>query len=159
MRWSDWLKIALLVLIATTAKILAAAEVPVIYRFFLQGPASFLVLLGYGPYTEIRGIYTFEEFILDYSCSGIHFFLLLIAASAASMVMARRVFFSVALAAWLTTLAANTMRMALFLQLRPWGEGRPWLHEATGILVFLTLLIVYYLLLQRFLYEKRRKTA
>lgn len=111
---------------------------------------------GYGTYSEAAGIYTFETFILDYSCAGINFFLLALATGSMALWGSGRISLVAIPFAWLLTIAANSMRVGLYLKVRSLTGDRPWLHETLGILVFLTLLIVYYEILRRRLHARKQ---
>lgn len=124
-------------------KLAAMAEWPPLYRVFLHVPANLLAFFRGSEYVESAGIYTFPDFILDYSCSGIHFFIITVLMT--GVVNCR---LSLALpCGFLVTLIANTFRVGLVLSLTPLAAGRPWLHEAVGTGVFLSFLIAYYFLL------------
>ncbi len=126
-------------------KILAMLEWPTLYRAFLFPPAQVLSFFFLAEYEERLGTYNFPEFILDYSCSGIHFFIL------ALLLLTHRHgentggFLKALALAYLLTLAANTARVALFLKVAGFSTGRPWLHEAIGTIVFISFLFFYYL--------------
>lgn len=135
-----------IVLMASAAlKLAAMVEWPPLYRVFLFVPANLLAFFRGSEYAESAGIYTFPDFILDYSCSGIHFFII---AVLLAVVAGRGLAVSIT-SAYLLALIANTFRVGLFLRLMPLAEGRPWLHEAIGTAVFLSFLIAYGLLLQK----------
>lgn len=124
---------------------LAMAEWPPLYRALLFIPANILAFFRGGEYAEAAGVYTFPDFILDYSCSGIHFFIvafLMYAVAGRGLV---RGFVS----CYLVTLTANTFRVALFLKLLPFSAGRPWLHEVIGTAVFIFFLISFYWMIHR----------
>lgn len=130
-------------------KLAAMAEWPPLYRAFLFVPANLLAIFVGSEYTEAAGIYTFPDFILDYSCSGIHFFIIaLLLATLISRNGWGEVIQGAALA-YIATLAANTFRVGLSLKLMPLSAGRPWLHEAIGTVVFMSCLIACYFILQR----------
>jgi exosortase K len=126
-------------------KVLAMLEWPTLYRAFLFLPARVLGFFFTAEYEEAGGIYTFPEFILDYSCSGIHFFII------ASLLITFRDaktmggFLAGIALAYVLTLTANTARVALFLKVASFSTGRPWLHEAIGTIVFISFLFFYYL--------------
>lgn len=126
-------------------KVLAMLEWPTLYRAFLFPPAQVLSFFFAAEYEETGGIYTFPEFILDYSCSGIHFFILTMLLVTFRSVKATGGFLAALTMAYLLTLAANTARVALFLKIAGYSPGRPWLHEAIGTLVFISFLFFYYL--------------
>jgi len=155
MRTQDWLKLSGLVALAGFVKWSAIAESTWLCRLFLHVPAVLLSVFGYGDYMESGGVYTFETFVLDYSCAGVNFFLITLAVGCVAMLGAGRMYLLIIPVAWLLTVAANTLRVGLYLKLELLAGHRPWLHEATGILVFLTLLVVYYHLLVRRLHEEQ----
>lgn len=155
MRIQDWLKLSAFVATAGFVKWSAVVESAWLYRVFLYVPAALLSVFGYGDYGESGGVYTFETFVLDYSCAGVNFFLITLAVGCLAMLSAGRFYLIMIPIAWFMTLAANTLRVGLYLKLELLAGHRPWLHEATGILVFLTLLVVYYHLLMRRLHEEQ----
>jgi exosortase K len=132
-------------LFAGVVKVLAMLEWPTLYRAFLFPPAQFLGFFFTAEYEETAGIYTFPGFILDYSCSGIHFFIITILLITFSRVKTAGGFLTALLTAYSMTLAANTARVALFLKVAAFSSGRPWLHEAIGTIVFISFLFFYYL--------------
>ncbi len=152
----EWLKLSMLFGLAAFIKWSAMAEAAWVYRLFLHLPAVLLSIFGYSEYTESAGIYTFEGFVLDYSCAGVNFFLIAVALSCLAMLGAGRIYLITLPIAWFMTLAANTLRVGLYLKLESITGHQPWLHEATGILAFLTLLIVYYELLRRRLHGRKQ---
>ncbi|MFZ5629257.1 MAG: hypothetical protein ACOY5B_09040 [Spirochaetota bacterium] len=156
MRSADWLKLAFFFAVGALAKLGAVFEIDWLYRLFLHIPAGLLALSGHGTYSEAAGVYCFESFILDYSCAGINFFLLALATGTMALWGTGRISFVVLPFAWLLTVVANSMRVGLYLKVRSVTGDRPWLHETLGILVFLTLLIVYYELLRRRLHARKQ---
>lgn len=156
MRPADWLKLTFIFVVGALTKLGAVFEIDWLYRLFLDIPAKLLAISGYGTYSEAAGIYTFETFILDYSCAGINFFLLALATGSMALWGSGRISLVTIPFAWLLTIAANTMRVGLYLKVRSLTGDRPWLHETLGILVFLTLLIVYYELLRRRLHAGKQ---
>lgn len=159
MPFMHWLRAGILLTVTAGVKALAVFESALLYRIFLQLTATLLAFFGNAEYSEDAGVYTFPHFILDYSCAGINFFAVAMLTGLLVMLSSGRVRLWLLPAAWLLTVLANTMRVGLYLKLEPWAAGREWLHEAVGVLTFLTLLIVYYLLLQRILYGKKHQTA
>lgn len=126
-------------------KVLAMLEWPTLYRLFLFPPARVLAFFFTAEYEEAAGIYTFPEFILDYSCSGIHFFIITTLLIIFRSVKTAGGFLAGVALAYVLTLAANTARVALFLKVAAFSPGRPWLHEAIGTIVFISFLFFYYL--------------
>lgn len=141
------LVIALMALAAI--KLAAMAEWSPLYRALLFIPANLLVFFRGSEYTESGGVYTYPDFILDYSCSGVHFFMIAVLLAVAT---GRRLAVSMT-SAYLLTLIANTFRVGLFLRLIPLAAGRPWLHEAVGTAVFFSFLVSYYFLIRPKLHQ------
>ena len=96
-------------------------------------------------YAEDLGTYRFPGFILDYSCSGIHFFMIALLLITLKTEPSWRGFFTGMATAYLLTVAANTARVALYLKITTVAHGTVWLHEAIGTIVFISFLLVYYL--------------
>ncbi|MBX3720684.1 MAG: hypothetical protein KF713_02520 [Turneriella sp.] len=130
-----------------TVKILGALEWAPLYRSFMFIPAQLLSFFFLRDYNEFEGVYTFPGFVMDYSCSGIHFFMVALLVTAYAGKRSVGGFLPGLVAAYLLTLAANTARIALFLKVEHFSHGRPWLHEAIGTLVFVSFLLSYYLIL------------
>jgi exosortase/archaeosortase family protein len=139
------MKVRLLLTLAACAavKLAAMAEWAPLYRLFQFIPANLLAFFRGGEYAESEGIYTFSDFVLDYSCSGIHFFMI---AVLVAVVIGRGLAVSIG-SGYFLALIANTFRVGLFLKLLPLAAGRPWLHEVVGTAVFLSFLFGYYLLI------------
>jgi len=123
-------------------KILAMLEWIPLYRTFLSIPARWISFVTREGFEESEGSYLFPGFILDYSCSGIHFFILLCLAGLASG-RAVKSWQSISVA-YAATLIANSARIWLALRLQ-----RPGLHEAIGTAVFVFFLLVYYEIFRR----------
>lgn len=126
-------------------KLLAMAEWPPLYRVFLFIPATVMNFISSREYAETNGIYSFPEFILDYSCSGIHFFVILVLTNAYAT---GRHFSGIAFA-FIVTILANIFRIALSLKVLPYSANRLWLHEVVGTAVFISFLLGYYVLRSR----------
>lgn len=135
--------------LCVTVKILGALEWAPLYRSFMFIPAQLLSFFFLREYDESDGVYTFPGFVMDYSCSGIHFFMVALMVTAYTGKRSARGFLLGLTAAYLLTMAANTVRIALFLKVEHFSSGRPWLHEAVGTLVFVSFLLSYYLILNR----------
>jgi hypothetical protein len=172
------LRTALILVFCAGVKTLAVLEWAPLYRIFLFIPAQILGFFFSAEYLEQQGIYTFPEFILDYSCSGIHFFMIALIVtlippapfpikwrrgkkkgSADSLPLSTSwrggwgvrpagFLLQCFLAAYLVTLAANTTRVGLFLKLTPFSVGRPWLHELIGTAVFISFLMGFFFAIQ-----------
>jgi hypothetical protein len=123
-------------------KILAMLEWAPLYRAFLGIPARWISFVSGENFEESDGTYLFTDFILDYSCSGIHFFILL---CLAGMAGGRAIKFWQGIPlAYAATLIANSARIYIALRLQ-----RPGLHEAVGTAVFVFFLLVYYEIFRR----------
>lgn len=153
--------VVVVVLIAAATKISAMLEIAALYHTLLFLPARVAVLLSGESYNTLHGMYRFHSFVLDYSCAGVNFLLLCLAAGAWLFRQRVRTFTQLAghaaglvLAAWFTTNVANTFRVGLSLKLLRLTEHPAWLHEAVGTIVFLTFLLAYYQLLSRFTNDK-----
>jgi len=153
----------LLVSVAVAFKLGAMASAAGVHRVFLYPLAILLSAYTGENFAEKQGLYHFTDFYLDYSCAGINFFTI-VALTTAWLVPQSRTFprpFALLLiqtfaraallltAVYAVTLAANFTRVAVFLSLQSLATERPWLHEAVGIAVFLSLLTSYTLILYR----------
>jgi len=127
--------------ICATIKLAAMAEWAPLFRIFLFLPATAISIFTGTDYTESAGVYRFDGFVLDYSCAGINFFIL----SALTLALLKR---PSILAAYLTTIVANIFRIALSLKLLQFSPSHPWLHEITGMAVFLFFLLLPPLLIR-----------
>lgn len=164
MRVASWLTPGVIVMTAGLVKLAAMAGSPLAHRWFLQPLALLMSVFTGEAFSENQAVYTYSSFVLDYSCAGINFFAIcsLTTAIAFSPVknsghvrrsatliaeLAKPVLLVTAIYA--VTLLANFVRVALSLRLLPLSEGRPWLHEAVGVVVFLSILISYSFFLNR----------
>jgi exosortase K len=153
--------LVVLLLIAAATKGLAMLEFAPLYHTLLFLPAKIAVLVSGESYIEFSGIYRFHSFVLDYSCAGVNFLLLCLAAGAwhfrqsvQSLPQLLRTSALLLLAAWFTTNLANTFRIGLSLKLFHHHAQHAWLHEAVGTIVFITFLLGYYQLILRFTNDK-----
>lgn len=143
--------IATLLSLCAAVKILGALEWAPLYRVFLFVPAHILGFFFAAGFDEQGGVYAFPGFILDHSCSGIHFFIVAVLLLGFKSKRTWVGSLKATGAAYLLTLAANTARVGLYLKVEHFSPGRPWLHEAIGTLVFITFLIAFY-----FIWDYRR---
>lgn len=145
--WQEIMKTRLVIVLMASAaiKLAAMAEWPPLYKAFLLLPANVLAFFTGSDYAESLGVYTFPGFILDYSCAGVHFFIVIMLVGA----FTEHKLVASVLVGYAVTLVANTFRVGLFLRLLPVAEGRPWLHEVIGTAVFMTFLIVFYTIMNR----------
>lgn len=160
MLWGRWLLPVGLLTLAAGVKLAAMTASVSLHRIFLHPLAWLLTVYTGESYIERAGLYYFSDFYLDFSCAGIDFFVIAAITTAwlipeavpwRGRLPARLLLHVVILgvAVFAVTLAANFLRIAIFLNLQPFATGRPWLHEAVGIAVFLSLLTSYSLLLYR----------
>lgn len=138
--------IAIPLSLCAAVKILAALEWAPLYRAFLFVPAQILAFFFAADFDEQGGVYVFPGFILDHSCSGIHFFIVALLLLGFKSQRTWVGLLKATGAAYLLTLAANTARVGLYLKFEHLSTGRPWLHEAIGTLVFITFLIAFYII-------------
>ncbi len=159
-----WLTSAGVVAVAALVKVIAMTSSPSLHRWFLLPTALSLSVFTGESFAENNAIYIFPDFVLDYSCAGINFFVIcslttaILLSNAGEISRPHTLFGYVVLwgrvalliaAIYAATLLANFARVALYLRLLPLSEGRPWLHEAVGVAVFLSILICYATLLNR----------
>jgi exosortase K len=163
MRWAAWLLPVGLLGIAAAVKLAAMTASVGVHRVFLYPLVLLLSVYTGEGYDERAGQFYFSDFFLDFSCAGINFFVIAAITTAwlfpealpwpsrFKLVPARILLHLgfLTAAVYAVTLAANFLRVAIFLNLQPFAIGRAWLHEAVGIAVFLSLLISYSLLLYR----------
>ncbi len=154
------------VLVAAATKTLATIAYPPLYHALQFFPAKLAGILSGESYSEQQGIYRFTTFVLDYSCAGVNFLLLCLAAGAwllrnrvkTCMQLTAMTAFLVP-AALFATNVANAFRIGLSLRLMHISERHAWLHEAIGTIVFILFLLVYYQILLRFSNDKTRPTT
>ena len=139
------------IFVCTIVKILAMIEWAPLYRLFLFLPAILLSLATGNDFSEVEGVYTFPGIVLDYSCSGIHFFLM--ALLLAAMLQRLR---TALISAFILSIFANAFRILLSYRLLPVTEKFTFLHESIGTVIFITFLIGYYVFATRFRYVQTR---
>lgn len=170
MHMPAWLLPLTLACVAALVKLTAMGASLALHRVFLYPLALFLSGYTGEGFIERAGGFYFTDFYLDYSCAGINFFVIA-ALTAALLISGRdvaerrklsRVLLEITLllsAVYAVTLIANFTRVALYIDLQPYAPGRPWLHEAIGIIVFLSVLSLFSLSLNRIIHAPQSSNS